>query len=33
MDGQREVEENEVEHWPNAKAVKKSKKIKPGVTK
>ena len=32
-DGQSEVEENEAEHRPNIKAVKKSKKIKPGVTK
>ena len=28
-DGHSEVEENEVEHPPNIKAVKKSKKIKP----
>ena len=31
-DGQSEVEENEAEHLPNINAVKKSKKIKPGVT-
>ena len=32
-DRQSEVEENEAEHRPNVKAVQKSKKIKPGVTK